>query len=46
VPAVSQFNLNATSYGAAVATVKNDFSQALLFKTRLTNEQLQTLTSL
>ena len=46
VPAVSQFNLNATSYGASVATVKNDFSQVQIYKTRLTNAELATLTTL
>ena len=46
VPAVSQFNLSATAYGAAVATVKNDFSQAILFPTRLSNAELETLTTL
>ena len=45
VPAVSQFNLNATTYGAAVATVKNEFSQALLFPTRLSNADLAALTA-
>jgi hypothetical protein len=45
VPAVSQFNFNGGGYGAAVATVKNEFSQALLFTTRLSNDSdLATLT--
>jgi hypothetical protein len=45
VPAVSQFNFNGGGYAAAVATVKNDFSQTLLFTTRLSNDSLATLTA-
>jgi hypothetical protein len=45
VPAVSQFNLNGGGYGAAVATVKNEFSQILLFTTRLSNADLAALTA-
>jgi hypothetical protein len=46
VPAVSQFNLCGTGFGAVSAGVKNEFSQMLLFKTRLTNAQLAELTTL
>jgi hypothetical protein len=46
VPAVSQFNLCGTGFGAVSAGVKNEFSQMLLFKTRLTNAQLAELTAL
>jgi hypothetical protein len=46
VPAVSQFNLCGTGFGVAAAGVKNEFSQMLLFKTRLTNAQLAELTTL
>jgi hypothetical protein len=46
VPAVSQFNLCGTGFGVSAAGVKNEFSQMLLFKTRLTNAQLAELTTL
>jgi len=45
VPAVSQFNLCGTGFGVTPAGVKNEFSQMLLFKTRLTNAQLAELTA-
>jgi hypothetical protein len=45
VPAVSQFNFNGGGYAASAATVKNEFSQTLLFTTRLSNDSLATLTA-
>jgi hypothetical protein len=44
VPTTSKLTLGATQVGSAV--MKGVFAQALLFKTRLTNQQLQELTSL
>lgn len=46
VPAVSQFNLSAAGYGASPVMVKNEYNAVALWKTRLTNDQLATLTTL
>jgi hypothetical protein len=46
VPATSQFNLNASGFGASPVTAKNEYNQVLLFKTRLDNATLQSLTTL
>jgi hypothetical protein len=41
---VSQFNLSAGGYGASPAIVKNEYNATALWKTRLTNDQLEQLT--
>jgi hypothetical protein len=46
VPTVSQFNLSAEGYGASAAIVKNEYNAVALWKTRLTNTQLATLTTI
>jgi hypothetical protein len=46
VPVTSQFNLSASGLGASTVTVKNEYNQAVLFKTRLTNAELASITSL
>jgi hypothetical protein len=46
VPTISQFNFNATGYGASVAKVKNEFNSISFWKTRLTNAQLAQLTTI
>jgi hypothetical protein len=45
VPAVSQFNLSATGLGVSPVTAKNEYNQALVFKTRLSNADLAALTA-
>jgi hypothetical protein len=46
VPAVSQFNLSASSLGASPVTAKNEYNQFAVFTTRLTNAELASITTL
>ena len=46
VPAMSQFNFNATGFGALAAETPNNYNEFVLFPTRLTNAELASLTTI
>ena len=46
VPAMSQFNFNATGFGALAAETPNNYNEFILFPTRLTNAELASLTTI